>query len=193
MTITDNYKDPFADAVSLAAPLAVAESSRLLLQYEVVNDLSEPIYLVNRLFVWTWQGLSLDPNLVYTQLQGNRLRLSKAFIDLPGGVEGEPAEAPYLSEVAPGAVYNDVLELPLPLEPFDPYDTLPRRDQIHTFDQAELAVGWLLGSAVDIHLVQGQADEILIAAEQDQVRFEQQLLVTALPVSLPAIFGPENS
>jgi hypothetical protein len=192
MTITDRYKDPLADAVALAAPLVVAEGRRLLLQYEIANDLSEPIYLANRLFVWSWQGLSLDPNLVYTEVLGTRLRLTKAFIPVPRGADVEEAEPPYLSEVAAGAVFADVLELPLPLEPFHPHDAIAPRDEVYTFDQVELAVGWLMGSAVDVQLVQGQADEILIAADPEQLRHEQKLLLTTLSVSVPAYFGPSE-
>jgi hypothetical protein len=193
MPIFDKFVNPLADEVTLHAPLAVTEGRRLLVQYEVANDLSESIYLVNRIAVWTWQGLSLDPNLVYTEVLGDRLRLSKALVDIPPGEEAEEADVPYLSEVGPGAVFAEVLELSLPLEAFHPYDAITPRDEVHNFDQVELAVSWLAASDVDIHLVQGQADQILIAADHEQVRRHQQLLVMALPVSVPAFFGPPDT
>jgi hypothetical protein len=193
MPIFDKFVNPLADEVTLHAPLAVTEGRRLLVQYEVANDLSESIYLVNRIAVWTWQGLSLDPNLVYTEVLGDRLRLSKALVDIPPGEEAEEADVPYLSEVGPGAVFAEVLELSLPLEAFHPYDAITSRDEVHNFDQVELAVSWLAASDVDIHLVQGQADQILIAADHEQVRRHQQLLVMALPVSVPAFFGPPDT
>lgn len=192
MSITDKFVNPLADEVTLHAPLAVTDGRRLLVQYEVANDLPESIYLVNRIAVWTWQGLTLDPNLVYTEVLGNRLRLSKALVDVPPGEDAEEADVPYFSEVGPGALYTEVLELSLPLEPFHPYEAITGRDDVHDFDQVELAVGWLAASDVDIHLVQGQADEILIAADHDQVRRSQQLLAMTLPVSVPAFFAPSE-
>ncbi|MGD8855914.1 MAG: hypothetical protein PVG33_06275 [Chloroflexota bacterium] len=193
MSITDPFVNPLADEVTLGTPLVTADRRRLLLQYEVANDMSESIYLVNRIAVWTWQGLSLDPNLVYTEILGDRLRLSKALIDIPQGETEDEVEAPYFSEVAPGALFTEMLEVPLPLEPFHPFDAVTSRDEVHRFDQVELAVGWLAESEVDIQLAQGQEGQILIAADSQQVRRAQQLLVMTLPVSVPAYFGPSNA
>lgn len=193
MIYSDTDTDPLAsDSVQLAAPLAFAEERRLILDYQIANGLSEEIYLVNRLFIWTGDGMLVDPDLIYTQLLGSRLRLSKAFVDVPDGLDEEPADAPFLTEVAPYAYFEERIEVPLPLEPFHPYHLLDWQDRVHQFAEVELALGWLPASEVDTRLVQGRRNQLLLAADPGQVRYEQRLLVTGLTVTVLAHFGPED-
>lgn len=182
-----------AGGVTLDVPLAAAEAGQLILSYQVINELKDPIYLVNRLFLWTRQGLTLDPNYINTEVLDGRLRLSKSFVDIPDDVRAEAAEVPYLSEVAPGSIFVEVVEVPLPLEPFHPYNALERRKKVHLFEQVELAIGWLPEGAVDVHLDLGTDDQPLLAADHRQVRAGQELLVAELPISVPAFFGPADS
>ncbi len=180
-------KDNQLDQVTLTTEV-IRQDDELVFEYQVVNGRSESIFLLNRLYKWTDSGMEIDPNLMFTELIDNGLRLSKAFIPVPDDVLVEMPDVPYLSEVPAKETYSEQITLPLPLSPWHPYDKVPETDTIHTFDGAELAIGWLNSGEFTLRqgiLPDGQS---IKAVNHREAETAQRLLTAAIPAQIAAAF-----
>jgi hypothetical protein len=158
---------------------------KLLIYYRVDNGLSEPIYLINRVFRWTSSGFSIDPNLVYTEIIGDRLQLTKAYINVPEDIDVEAPEVPFLTEIAASDRFEENISQPLPLEPYHPYAQVKPSEVVRTFEQVQLVVGWLPSSKVSAQTVNRPEGLTLLSVNYTEVAREQKLLLSTLNVKLP--------
>lgn len=165
------------------------KAENLFIDYRVTNRLSKSIYLLNRIFQWTEKGLEIDPNFIYTELIDGKLRLTKAFIPVPDDVLVEIPDVPYLSPVKGGAEFRENLHLKLPLEPFHPYYKVNRSNTVHSFDKAELAIGWLVEGSFDLREGSTPDGEQILAVHHNQAARSQQLLIGEIDKSVTSAFG----
>ena len=158
--------------------------NQLLIHYKIENQLSEPIYLVNRVSRWTRTGFSIDPSLVYTEIVNNTLRLTKAYIDVPENIDVEAPEVPFLTEVAGGSQFEECISQALPLEPYHPYNQVKRSEAVRMFESVQLAIGWLPSENISVRTVTKPEGLTLLSANYLEVAREQQLLVSNLNVKV---------
>jgi hypothetical protein len=129
------------------------QDEQLLIHYRVENQLSQPIYLTNRVYQWTRNGFSINSSLVYTEIINNRLRLTKAYIKVPEEIDVEAPDVPFLTEVAAGNQFEETISQSLPLEPYHPYNQVKRSQTVRMFDSVQLAVGWLPSENISVRSV----------------------------------------
>ncbi len=158
--------------------------NRLTIEYQVLNNQTDAIYLVNRVFQWTSQGLQVGANLVFTEIVGGQLRLVKACLAVPERVKVESPDVPYLTYVSAGETFSETIALELPLQPFHPYDQIKIGNEVRVFDSVQLAVGWFSEGKVAVRSSQLPDGVSLLSADYGPVMREQEVLIITLPVSI---------
>lgn len=181
---TDFHATTFAQ-VTLRVATAVQDNV-LVIEYEIQNGRSDAIYLVNRLFQWTRTGLSVDANLVYTEVTQGRLRLSKACLSVPEHIKVESPDVPYLTRLEAGEMFAEKLIFSLPLRPFHPYDQAKESEQVNVFDPIRFAVGWFAEGNLSVRQGSHPDGRPFLSADYGPVLREQVVLEVLLPVSVPA-------
>jgi hypothetical protein len=114
--------------VTIAADAALA---KLHVRYLVHNRSKQPLYLLNQL----WKNITRDaanrqvfevlPDLANVQVGQQRVTVGKAVVDVPYLMLVEVRHIPCMTRVAPGAEYEETVDLPLPLMPYTVYEGLP--------------------------------------------------------------------
>jgi hypothetical protein len=165
---------------------ADVQDEMLSISYRVHNGLTQPIYLVNRVFKWSKTGFSVDPSIVYTQLSDGELWLTKANLEVPEDFDVEAPDVPFLTKVEAGESFVESFSLPLPLEPYHAYGEVPRVDEASTFNQLKLVIGWLPGEEVTTRTSTRPDGLTLTSAGYLEVEVVQRLLFSDLQVSIPA-------
>ncbi|MBL1129612.1 MAG: hypothetical protein D8M54_14025 [Chloroflexi bacterium] len=185
MTVEDmTPKATMGTAVTLQAE-AQRQANTLVVTYRVTNSLDKTIYLVNRLFQWTANGLSLDPNLIYANREGETVQLVKALLPVPDDLDVESPIVPFLTAVPPGETFSEIITLPLPLMPLDPYGQLLPGDWVTNESFVQFVVGWFKDGDTAVS-VQSQSDgSTLLSAEYGEVRQVQNLLQTTISGQIP--------
>lgn len=166
------------------------QGNTLLIDYQVRNQLAETVYLLNRIFQWTEKGLEIEADFIYTEVKNGRLHLTKAFIPVPDDVLAEMPDVPYLTAVEGGTVFTEQVCLTLPLEPFHPYDKVAYSEDIHTFDEAELVIGWLAEGSFDLRRGNTPDGDDILAVHHSQAAQAQRLLKGTINRPITAAFGP---
>lgn len=165
---------------------AEIRDNRLIIQYKVFNGLDKAIFLTNRIFQWTPEGMSVDPNLVYSDVMNGTLRLVKACLPVPDELDVESPIAPYLTELPGGETFTETLSIPLPLIPYHPYDQTKFSESPAIFSSVQFVVGWLPVGTVLVQSQQRPDGETLLSADYSDVIRAQEILQQTLPVSIPA-------
>lgn len=178
------------DVVDLQTEVSITDDA-LSIHYQVKNGHSETIYLVNRPFLWKAEGLSVEPDIIYTYVEDKTLKLSKAYLKPPKNALLESVDVPYLTEVEAGQSFEEAFSLPLPLEPLYPFGHSIRSDSPSTFEKAQLVIGWLPGDKVTVKHFEHPSGLKLISTDYKEAEREQQLLTAALDVSIPAFIKVE--
>jgi len=160
--------------------------NHLIIQYQVSNGLDEAIFLTNRIFQWTPEGMSLDPNLVYSDVADDTLRLVKACLPVPDELDVESPSVPYLTELSSGETFTETLSIPLPLTPYHPYDQVKLSEGPATFSSVQFVVGWFPAGTVPVRSQQRPDGMTLLSADYGNVIQAQEILQQTLPVSVPA-------
>jgi hypothetical protein len=176
---------PKADPVTLETQAEIKDN-QLVIHYQIKNETDGAIYLTNRVFQWTPEGLSVDANLIYTELIDGKLRLTKANIPVPDHIKVESPDVPYLTELEAGGQFDETIVQPLPLKAYHPYNLVKSSADTHTFDQVEFVVGWL-PATVTVRTTNPTAALTLLSASYGDVNQEQTLLISDLALSIPAM------
>jgi hypothetical protein len=129
----------------LEAELRGAEvrDGTLYIDYAVENRSPHRALLANRLFRRVPEGLRIDRNVAYAELDGAALLVRKQFVDVPEGMDAEAPELPFLTAVPAGGRFAETLELALPVPPRHPYAPQPE-GPVQEVGQVALALGYLL-------------------------------------------------
>ncbi len=165
---------------------AVRQKTSLTLHYRVSNESEQAVYLVNRVFRWTQAGLSIDANVIYTELFDGSLQLTKACIPVPERMKIEAPSVPYLTALAAGEQMAEDVHLALPLQPYHAYDQVRSSSTIHVFDSFTFAVGWLPAEKVTVRGQQRPDGTTLLSTDYGPVIQHQEILQVTLPVAVPA-------
>ncbi|HRQ36768.1 MAG TPA: hypothetical protein PLD25_02505 [Chloroflexota bacterium] len=185
MTTKDVIPETTTDTAVTLQAQAQTQANTLVVTYQITNGLGQTIYLVNRLFQWTANGLSLDPNLIYAAREGESVRLVKACLPVPDDLDVESPIVPFLTAVSAGETFSETITLPLPLMPRDPYGQLLPGAQVTNDSSIQFVVGWFKEGDTAVSR-QSQSDgSTLLSAEYDEVKQVQNLLQTTLSVQIP--------
>jgi hypothetical protein len=167
------------------------DGDRLTIDYRVRNDRPQPIYLVNRVHQWTKAGFSVDPNLIYTQIENQTLKLTKAYLDLPENIDVEAPEIPFLTEVASGGEFEETIVKTLPLKPYHPYNLVVSSQSIHRFNAVQFVLGWLPREGLSVKTVAiAPYSDLLSVTDWQDLAKSQQLEVVDLDLDLPTLMQP---
>jgi hypothetical protein len=95
----------------------------LTVEYKIKNTTDKAIYLFNVLWDMDIQGKAfLAKDKIYICLKDNKtLSLSKTIPKLPSIQSVEFREIPYLTKVAVGKEFSEKINLPVPLDEYNPY------------------------------------------------------------------------
>ncbi|HEX6730147.1 MAG TPA: hypothetical protein VF074_09060 [Pyrinomonadaceae bacterium] len=99
------------------------EEGQLLLVYKLKNTRSKPIYLFNILWDWDKKGDYVAAKApVYSCLRQDGLfHLAKQILPLPRRRVVEARRIPFATKVDAGGEFSEKLQLPLPVEEYNPY------------------------------------------------------------------------
>jgi hypothetical protein len=175
---------------TLSIVKASVQDSKLRLSYRVSNDTDHPIYLVARLFQRSPSGFVTDPNLVYTEIKGGTLRLTKAMIPVPDTMDVEVPEVPYVVKVESKKAFDETLQVRVPIEPRHPYAGVKRVDEARTFSRVELVVGWLAVDGIKVDTIARPGLPTELQIHHQAVISHQQLLTAAVGVQLTGHLAP---
>ncbi|GIV41217.1 MAG: hypothetical protein KatS3mg034_0527 [Vicingaceae bacterium] len=132
----------------------------LKIQYEVINDTPEDIYIFNVLWDVNHKGKEiLAKNQVYISLLHNSiLSLSKRIPPLPLSRTVEFTYVPYATKIEPGKKFKEDILLPIPLEENNPY--FPRDDSSYTELKIALSCMFSIDYVSDLKNLQISQTEI---------------------------------
>lgn len=165
-------------AVTLNAQASITDDA---LQVHYVVETSESVYLVNRVTQWTPDGLSVAPDVIYTDVQNGTLRLTKACLPVPDNLDVEAPDVPWLTAIAD--LFEESFSLPIPIQPHHPYWLDAYSEAIVDYDDVVLVIGWL-PKEIDVRTGTRPDGLEVISARYLDVMRAQQLLVTALNVKV---------
>ncbi|HEY9850980.1 MAG TPA: hypothetical protein V6D28_16040 [Leptolyngbyaceae cyanobacterium] len=178
-----------ASNVTLSAE-ALIKNDRLLLHYEVTNPTNQPIYLVNRVFQWTEQGFLIKPELIYTELVDNHLKLTKACIEIPDNIDVEAPIVPFLTQVDAGSRFEESFSLSLPIVPYHPYAVLEKESDSYIFNSFELVIGWLSNEEFSVQKVKDANGNTQLSGKYTELLKSQHLLKQSFNLQVPAYIKP---
>jgi len=141
---------------------------RMRLGYRVTNLAPSELYLVNRLFRVDPQGrVAVDPGLAYALVVDGALQLSKELLEPPEWASPEGPPVPYLTRLAAGGSFSEVIELALPVRenyPWTHFRLRARPLRQVTARALVLTVGYLTGCQPEwVRTVEvGQRQELAI-------------------------------
>ena len=99
-------------------------SQALLVEYRFTNRSRRTAFLFNVIHRAGPSGnREPDVNLVYVQLAGDSVVLSKKIIPVPPDIDVEKPDVPYVTRVDPGQTFAETINAPLPLKLYAPYET----------------------------------------------------------------------
>jgi hypothetical protein len=110
------------DSLKLLVEYRPLTEGQLSLSYIARNMSGKKVYLFNRLFRADKTGKrTIDKNKIYCNVDGDVAYVSKRLIRVPDGVLVESPEVPYLTQLDPGASFEENLTLATPLPVDVPY------------------------------------------------------------------------
>lgn len=174
-----NFPAQVEDDVVLELARLDVRASELVLSFRVTNNGSVAAYLLNALFHRRGAaGWEVDRNLVYASVdEGSILQLKKQLVEVPEDIDVEYPEVPFATPLAPGAVFEETVVIPLPVEPADPYRPQPRTDP---YDAT--GVSFTLGYVLEDEPLRTSAPsasgaEGLVRLDYTEVRMRQRLKI----------------
>ena len=109
------------ESINLSAVFSI-ENEELVLVYEVTNNDTLDVYLLNRLFRSTpaWE---LSPAVIYVHLQRDdkTVWLNKKIADIPKDVNVTAPVSPFVTPVRSGAAFKEEVRIPLPVVEYRQY------------------------------------------------------------------------
>ncbi|HEX7315421.1 MAG TPA: hypothetical protein VF297_15975 [Pyrinomonadaceae bacterium] len=141
-----------SDQVELDYSLGYRGDKSLELTYAVVNHLKVDVYLFTPLSEFRDQDWEPAPNRVYAHVdEGGVLQLSKMLWPVPEDVDVYMPEVPYLTRVAPGAKFSEVILIRVPVRTDLPYlfdddedDDEPKKGgALTTVDAVVFSIGYV--------------------------------------------------
>lgn len=184
MTVENVTPEATRDTAVILQAEAQVQANTLVVTYQVTNGLAETIYLVNRLYQWTANGLSLDPNLIYADREGETVQLVKALLPVPDNLDVESPIVPFLTAVPAGETFSETITLPLPLIPHDPYGQLRPGDQVTSESSVQFVVGWFKEGDTAVNSQTRPDGSTLLSADYGAVRQSQNVLQTTISVQI---------
>jgi hypothetical protein len=172
-------------AVTLQAQAEIRDN-RLIIQYQVFNGQDEAIFLTNQIFQWTPEGMSLDPNLVYSNVVNDTLQLVKACLPVPDELDVESPTVPYLTQLPSGETLTETISIPLPIKSYHPYDQVKLSEELTVFSSLQFVIGWFPAGTVPVRSQERPDGSTLLSADYGDVIQTQEILQATLPVSVPA-------
>jgi hypothetical protein len=172
-------------AITLQAQAEIRDN-RLIIQYQVFNGQDEAIFLTNQIFQWTPEGMSLDPNLVYSNVVNDTLQLVKACLPVPDELDVESPTVPYLTQLPSGETLTETISIPLPIKSYHPYDQVKLSEELTVFSSLQFVVGWFPAGTVPVRSQERPDGSTLLSADYGDVIQTQEILQATLPVSVPA-------
>jgi hypothetical protein len=115
--------------LKLAATVRCAEKE-LLLSFTAVNQSADDLLIFNALYKPGSGTPVINPNMVYTLLEGDVLTITKAVLPIPPGIQVEIPDVPYGVKLAPGEVLQGDVTLSLPVRYYNPHDLVLVNDTI---------------------------------------------------------------
>jgi hypothetical protein len=106
----------------LTAVAPVLEGTRMRIQYRIYNRMTEPVFAFVR--TMTRQGADRDPYVVL-RFDPDRLSVSYRKPSTPPGLLLMRELLPFSTRIRPGAVFQDVVELGVPVEELRPFRNPP--------------------------------------------------------------------
>lgn len=136
------------------------EPPALRLAYAVKNGGNAPVGLFNRLEGVHMDGrVNLSPDLIYVDVQGTVLELSKLVLPIPQGLQMSEQALPHVTKLDAGKEFKEEITLRVPVEVFQPYRRAllkgqnPEADIVADKPMKADAVQFSLGVfAVDSHM-----------------------------------------
>ena len=172
------------DDADLTARIDYTDNS-LTIQYKVTNRTTHDLYIFNRLFEKTEDGVVLtDKNLAYVLANSKRVMVSKAMAPVPADRKVEYVQVPCVTKIPALSSIEETFTIPLPLTIKTPYQqpeagsTISRKDLF-------FSVGYFVGHA------QTHTYELTVqtpngpAIRFDPFAYEDQKLLIAGPFQQP--------
>jgi hypothetical protein len=119
--------------------------SRIEIDYRLENPSSADLYVLDALFTLEDGRPAVRDSLVYTLMEGDSLRLVRAALPIPQGVQVEAPEMPYARRLPAGGTLAGRIAAPLPLRYQNPYD-LSDGDTTWRCVHVRLVVGYAAAS-----------------------------------------------
>jgi hypothetical protein len=101
---------------------AKRSKEKISLRFAFNNRSDETVLVFAALYKPGPEGVTVEPNRVYTLIDGGQLTLAKMVVPIKPGVQLEIAEAPYGIKLAPGKVLSDEIHVTIPVEFDNPHE-----------------------------------------------------------------------
>ena len=180
---------------NLDARASLSSPTTLQLYYRVQNTSDHVLFLVNRF--WTSindaKSFQVQPNMVNVQVNASRVTIGKAVVPVPDDREVEYHYTPCLSWLGPREIYEETLEIALPLVPFTWYEglwDLPAPASEGPLRPLYFELGYLAVEAGRASAIRAVATSHGLAYSRN-IEPEDQLLVCAGPL-LPDVAVADN-
>jgi hypothetical protein len=135
-----------AAPIRLSVEPPVLSAGRLVLSWSARSLSGRRLYLFDRLFEVDRAGnRTVDPNLVYSRVEGDLLVLSKLLPEIPEGCRVEIPEVPFLARLEPDQTFEERIEIPLPVAESHPYmegRIANRKPRLVVTERVAFVVGW---------------------------------------------------
>jgi hypothetical protein len=165
---------------------AKRSDDKILVRYTLDNRSDEAILAFAALYTVGPNGPTVEPNRVYTLVEGDQLTLAKAVIRIKPGIQLEIAEVPYGIKLASGARLSEEIRVSVPVEYDNPHDLVFNEATI-SCRQCRFAIGYARWSDV------ADKAEVVRLGEKDYFRLnyrsalKQQHVMTSEDLALGEI------
>lgn len=113
----------------LDAKIILDRTPKIRVEHDLANEGSEEVGVFDRFFRTTRSGQRvLDQTLSYVIFEsGNTIHITRSVIPIPMGLKVEVPEVPYLSILPPGQRLQKIVEVPVPVKEYKPYEDIETR------------------------------------------------------------------
>lgn len=140
-----NFPKNLEDGVVMSVNGVEASSTAFIFTYNVDNQSSHDVYLINALYYFNDSDLEVDPDLIYVSLGADdTLHLRKQLMPIPEHIKVESPEVPLATRIATGRTFSETVHLPIPVLPYDPYQPQPVSPTPLTATQVVFSLGYVI-------------------------------------------------
>jgi hypothetical protein len=120
-----------------------ARSSKtdIVLQYTLTNQSDKDLLVFSALYKLGPDGPVIEPNMVYTLVDGDVLTIAKAVLPIKHGIQVEIPSVPYAVKLAGGKALKETITVPLPVPYYNPHDLVLREETL-TCKRVRLRLGF---------------------------------------------------